>query len=111
MEYEQMADSLAYGEEYNFYYKNEEYWLSKNQEGHYLTKVSDGETQEFKTSEDLLGTARINGKLIIEIWEDIQSQFYIGEIETFIIKYFIVVIAFLLEMLRKNIRDYIVDDS
>ncbi|ACK40635.1 hypothetical protein ACULZG_000130 [Listeria monocytogenes] len=75
MEYEQMADSLAYGEEYNFYYKNEEYWLSKNQEGHYLTKVSDGETQEFRTSEDLLGTARINGKLIIEIWEDIQSQF------------------------------------
>lgn len=30
MEYEQMADSLAYGEEYNFYYKNEEYWLNKN---------------------------------------------------------------------------------
>ncbi|HBJ8914461.1 TPA: hypothetical protein LEN54_002525, partial [Listeria monocytogenes] len=49
MEYEQMADSLAYGEEYNFYYKNEEYWLSKNREGHYLTKVSDGETQEFRT--------------------------------------------------------------
>lgn len=62
MEYEQMVYSLAYGEEY---------WLSKNQEGHYLTKVSDGETQEFKTSEDLLETARISGILIIEIWGDI----------------------------------------
>ncbi|EAD5710020.1 hypothetical protein ACI6K3_001486 [Listeria innocua] len=68
-------DSLAYGEEYNFYYKNEEYWLSKNQEGHYLTKVPDGETQEFKTSEDLLETARISEILIIEIWGDMQNQF------------------------------------
>ncbi|MDT0015665.1 hypothetical protein QJV03_00530 [Listeria swaminathanii] len=75
MEYEQMADSLTYGEEYNFYYQNEEYWLSENQEGHYLTKVSDGETQEFKTSEELLEKAKINGKSIIDIWKDIQSQF------------------------------------
>ncbi|MBC2062848.1 hypothetical protein IBB80_04245 [Listeria marthii] len=75
MEYEQLADGLAYGEEYNFYYQNEEYWLSKNQEGHYLTKVSDGETKEFKTSEELLEKAKINGKSIIEIWKDIQSQF------------------------------------
>lgn len=52
-----------------------EYWVSENQERHYLTKSSDGETQEFQISEALLGTDRINGKLIIEIWEDIQSQF------------------------------------
>lgn len=75
MDYKTMADSLAYGEEYNFYYEDEEYWISKNSEGNYLTKVSDGYTQEFKNSNELLEKAEINGKSILEIWEEIKNQF------------------------------------
>ncbi|WP_099225416.1 hypothetical protein [Listeria costaricensis] len=75
MKFEEMATSLAYGEEYNFYYKDEEYWISKNSVGNYLTQVSNGSTQEFKSSEELLEKARIEGKSILEIWHDIVEYF------------------------------------
>jgi len=75
MTYEEMANSLSFGEEYNFYYNNEEYWISKNKEGNYLTKVSDGSTQCFPNSEELLENAKIDGKTIKELWDDIQEHF------------------------------------
>ncbi|MBC2333773.1 hypothetical protein IBB74_14475 [Listeria welshimeri] len=74
MDYKEMEESVGYGEEYNFYYKDKEFWISQNSDGNYLTEVG-GETQEFKNSEDLLNNARINGKSIREIWEEIKSQF------------------------------------
>ncbi|MBO0473169.1 hypothetical protein IGL98_002792 [Enterococcus sp. DIV0840] len=74
MNYKEMEESIGYGEEYNFYYKDKEFWISQNSDGNYLTEV-DGETQEFKNSEDLLNNARINGKSIREIWEEIKDQF------------------------------------
>lgn len=74
MDYKEMEESIGYGEEYNFYYKDKEFWISQNPDGNYLTEVS-GETQEFKNSEDLLNNARINGKSICEIWEEIKDQF------------------------------------
>ncbi|WP_421503011.1 hypothetical protein [Enterococcus faecalis] len=74
MDYRKMADSIAYGEEYNFLYKGKEFWISQNSEGNYLTEVG-GETQSFKNSQELLANARINGKTIEDIWEDIQEQF------------------------------------
>ncbi len=69
-----MAESIGYGEEYNFYYEGKEFWISKNSEGNYLTEV-DGETQTFKSSDDLLNNAKINGKYILDIWKDIKEQF------------------------------------
>lgn len=75
MEYKEMEDSLKYGEEYNFYYKDREFWISKNTEGNYLTEVGSGQTQEFKNVEELLDNARIDGKSILTIWKDIEDQF------------------------------------
>lgn len=74
MDYKEMEESIAYGEEYNFYYIDKEFWISQNSDGNYLTEVG-GETQAFKNSADLLSNARINGKLIREVWEEIKEQF------------------------------------
>lgn len=74
MDYKEMEDSIGYGEEYNFHYKDKEFWISQNSDGNYLTEVG-GETQAFKNSEDLLNNARINGRSIREIWKEIKDQF------------------------------------
>jgi hypothetical protein len=74
MDYKEMEESIGYGEEYNFFYKGKEFWISKNPDGNYLTEVNGG-TQEFKNAEDLLLNARINGKTIRGIWEEIKDQF------------------------------------
>ncbi|MDA9472440.1 hypothetical protein [Enterococcus sp. 5H] len=74
MEYKDMEESIGYGEEYNFNYKDKEYWISQNSDGNYLTEVN-GETQVFQNSEELLTKARIDGKTICEIWDDIKNQF------------------------------------
>ncbi|MBO0444337.1 hypothetical protein JZO79_12000 [Vagococcus fluvialis] len=58
MNYKEMKDSLAYDEEYNFYYKDKEFWISQNSSGNYLTEIG-GKTQEFKNTEDLLSNAQI----------------------------------------------------
>ncbi|MGY3779295.1 hypothetical protein [Isobaculum melis] len=75
MTYEELVKTLAYGEEYNFYYNNEEYWISKNKEGNYLTKVIDGTTQSFANSDELLEKAKIDGKTIKELWHVIKYNF------------------------------------
>ena len=75
MNYEEMAYSLSYGEEYHFYYRNREYWISKNENGSYLTEVISGNTQKFRNSEELLRDARIEGHSILDIWEEIKNQF------------------------------------
>jgi hypothetical protein len=74
MNYKEMEESIGYGEEYNFFYKGKEFWISQNSDGNYLTEVN-GKTQEFKNAEDLLHNARINGKTIQEIWAEIKEQF------------------------------------
>lgn len=69
-----MAESIGYGEEYNFLYKGKEFWISQNSEGNYLTEIG-GKTQSFKNSQDLLVNARINGRAIKDIWQEIHEQF------------------------------------
>ncbi len=54
---------------FQFNYEDEEYWISKNSADNYLTKVSDGYTQEFKNLNELLEKAEIDGKSIMEIRE------------------------------------------
>ena len=74
MNYKKMEESIGYGEEYNFYYKEKAFWISQNANGNYLTEVG-GETKGFKNAEDLLNNVRIEGKSIHDIWEEIKNQF------------------------------------
>nr|WP_307394945.1 hypothetical protein [Paenibacillus anaericanus] len=61
--------------EYNFYLEDEEYWISHNVDGYYLTRVRDSYSQEFKTAEDLFGNGRIDGKSLLELWNSIKEYF------------------------------------
>ncbi|MCL6459369.1 MAG: hypothetical protein K6T85_15330 [Gorillibacterium sp.] len=61
--------------EYNFYFDGEEYWISHNADGYYLTRVKDSYSQEFITSEELFQNGRINGKSILELWSFVSDQF------------------------------------
>ncbi|MCQ6282800.1 hypothetical protein [Bacillus sp. EB600] len=71
-EFEEFQERIAWGEEFNFYYQNEEYWVSQNQDGYYLTRVKGSFTQEFKTPELLFKNGTIQGKLLSEIFMDIE---------------------------------------
>lgn len=75
MNFEELKEQVGWGEEFSFYYQNEKYWISKNADGHYLTKVNGSKTQSFSTSEELLLHSKIDGKTLIEIWDDIKEQF------------------------------------
>ena len=74
MTYNELKQSVGWGEEYNFYLNDEEIWISHNEDGYYLTR-EDGTYQEFKTSEELFQKGRINNKTILELWDDINGQF------------------------------------
>ena len=60
------------GGEYYFYYHNDEYWISQNKEGFYLTKMGGG-TQSFDTIEDLIRCGEVDGKSMIDVWDDIKE--------------------------------------
>ena len=75
MTYEELTERVTWGEEFPFKFNNEEYWISQNKDGRYLTRVSDGYTQEFKTTAELFESGRIEGKSIQEIWSFIHEQF------------------------------------
>ena len=71
-EFIEFQEGIANGEEYPFTYQNEEYWISQNPEGYYLTRVRGSYTQEFDTSEALFKNGAIEGRLIAEIYMDIE---------------------------------------
>lgn len=73
--YSELAERISWGEEFLFVYENEHYWISQNGNGHFFTRVSDGNTQEFKTAQDLLDNARIKNKSIHLLWDKISEQF------------------------------------
>lgn len=75
MDYKELLERVGWGEEFSFYYNGEQYWISQNSEGQYLTKVNGSQTQCFKTSEELFQNAKVEGHLIIEIWDNINDQF------------------------------------
>ena len=66
-----LQEGVAIGEEYCFTYQNEEYWISQNPDAYYLTRVRGSFTQEFDTSEDLFKNGLIVGRLLSEIYIDI----------------------------------------
>ena len=75
MKYEELLKRVGWGEEFLFRYQGEDYWISQNAEGHYLTRVSDGYSQDFMTTEELFNQAKINDKAILDIWDEISNQF------------------------------------
>lgn len=75
MSYEEIKERVGWGEEFLFCYNNEEYWISQNASKRYLTKVRGNVTQEFSTTEDLFENGRIEGKLLLEIWDEIEQYF------------------------------------
>jgi hypothetical protein len=75
MTYDDLIERVEWGEEFNFEYENEQYWVSQNNDGYYLTRVNDSSTQEFKTAKDLFINGRIDNKSMFELWELICDQF------------------------------------
>lgn len=52
-EYLEFKNTIAMGDELNFYYKNDEYWISHNPGKSYLSRTRDSYTQEFNGYEEL----------------------------------------------------------
>ncbi|QTH45392.1 hypothetical protein J4772_13845 [Cohnella sp. LGH] len=75
MDYSELMQLVSCGMEYNFYVETEEYWISHNENGYYLTRVRDSHSQEFRTAGDLFENGRINGKSLLELWDDIKEYF------------------------------------
>ena len=49
MNYEDLVERVGWGEEFSFQYCGDEYWISQNAKGRYLTRVADGYAQDFRT--------------------------------------------------------------
>jgi hypothetical protein len=71
MTFKEFKERVEMGEEFQFYYLNESYWISQNHEGFYLTREKDGYSQSFSSAEELFENAKINDRKIIEIWSEI----------------------------------------
>ncbi|MGG3451733.1 hypothetical protein [Domibacillus aminovorans] len=67
-EFVELQERVGWGEEFSFDYKEEEYWISLNTDGYYLTRSKDSMTQEFDTSEALFEKGKIDGKNLPEIY-------------------------------------------
>jgi len=72
MDYEELKQRVAMGEEFQFYYRDESFWISRNKDGYYLTRVRDSYSQSFKTSNELFENGRIDEKSIQELWREIE---------------------------------------
>lgn len=75
VKYEDLVERVGWGEEFPFQYRGDEYWISQNAEGRYLTRVADGYSQDFRTTHELFDKAQIDGKTILQIWDEIKNQF------------------------------------
>lgn len=91
MQYEDLIERVGWGEEFLFEYHGEKYWISQNPNGRYLTRESDGYSQEFKTTYELFLRKDIPSKeaviedfnqLILPWWELEANEFVTdGEIK------------------------------
>ncbi|MFT0801106.1 hypothetical protein VSK91_06580 [Bacillus swezeyi] len=71
MNIEEFKERVEMGEEFQFYYLDESYWISQNDEGLYLTRERDSNSQSFKTTDELFEKGTIDNKKIKEIWDKI----------------------------------------
>ncbi|HHW37553.1 MAG TPA: hypothetical protein GXX18_10005 [Bacillales bacterium] len=62
MTIEELRERLINGEEFVFDFENDEYWISQNVEGIFLTRVEGSVTQEFKSVDELFENGTINSR-------------------------------------------------
>lgn len=71
-EYLELQDNVKIGEEIALYYENEEYWISRSQDGQFLlTRSKDSNTQFFNTADELFKKGTIEGHFLGDIYEKI----------------------------------------
>ena len=71
-EFIELQERVTNGEEFCFDYQKEEYWISQNLDGYYLTRTRGSYTQEFDTSEALFKNGTIDGRFLSDIYTDIE---------------------------------------
>ncbi|WP_107924374.1 hypothetical protein [Lysinibacillus parviboronicapiens] len=71
-EYLEFKNTIAMGDELNFYYKNDEYWISHNPGKSYLSRTRDSYTQEFNGYEELFKKATIDSIKISDIYPSLK---------------------------------------
>ncbi|WP_153733150.1 hypothetical protein [Sporosarcina obsidiansis] len=59
-EYEEFQKLIGMGEELNFYYRGDEYWISHTPGKSYLTRSEDSYSQEFSSHEQLFERGMID---------------------------------------------------
>ncbi|AUO05289.1 hypothetical protein C0638_01230 [Paenibacillus sp. lzh-N1] len=72
MEYNELVERFEMGEEFQFYYKNDSYWISQNEEEYFLTRERDGFSQSFESARELFANGKIDDKTILELWDNIE---------------------------------------
>lgn len=73
-EYLNLQSAIAMGEELNFYYNNDEYWISNNPGEHYLTRSRGQYTQVYASCEELFEKGTIEGIKLSEIYSKLRWQ-------------------------------------
>ncbi|OPH61823.1 hypothetical protein BC351_00860 [Paenibacillus ferrarius] len=68
--YEDLERDLAIGHELHFNFKGREYSISNNKDGWYLSE-SYSDYQSFVDTNELLAKGKIDGKLLKEIWDEV----------------------------------------
>ncbi|WP_025676432.1 hypothetical protein [Paenibacillus polymyxa] len=72
MEYTELVERFEMGEEFQFYYKNDSYWISYNEEKYFLTRERDSFSQSFQSARELFVNGKIDEKTILELWDNIE---------------------------------------
>ncbi|MDP1509460.1 hypothetical protein L8C07_14110 [Paenibacillus sp. CMAA1739] len=72
MEYTELVERFKMGEEFQFYYKNDSYWISHNEEKYFLTRERDSFSQSFQSVRELFVNGKIDDKTILELWDNIE---------------------------------------
>ncbi|MCP3794703.1 hypothetical protein [Paenibacillus sp. CH40] len=72
MEYNELVERFEMGEEFQFYYKNDSYWISQNEEEYFLTREKDSFSQSFESARELFINGKIDDKTILELWDSIE---------------------------------------
>lgn len=71
-EYLEFQKLISMGDELNFYYKDDEYWISHSLEKSFLSRTKDSYTQEFNSYKELFDNATIEGIGISKIYSKLR---------------------------------------
>ena len=72
-EYLEFKNLISMGDELNFYYKNDEYWISHIQDKSFLSRTKDFYTQEFCGHKELFEHATIESKKTSEVYPELRQ--------------------------------------